>query len=105
VCHERIVRFNNQQTKTTTFTLSVAGKRLPITTSVIVKKGNSQGACQLVGFGLEDTSTDGSCVHQYGTFDAFQAVRTVETFKFKGCEVGFSFDPITGELARDDRTD
>ena len=99
VCHERIVRFNNQKDKTTSFTLSVSGRRQPITTSVVVKKGNSQGACRIVGFGLEDVSTAASCVHQCGAFDPNQAVRTVETFKFKGCEVAFDFDPITGEVA------
>jgi hypothetical protein len=102
VCHERIVRFNNQANKSTTFTLSVSGKRLPITTSVVVRKGNNQGACRIVGFGLEDTSAVGDCVHQCGDFDGHQAVRTVETFKFKGCEVAFDFDPITGEVTQFD---
>jgi hypothetical protein len=100
VCHERIVRFNNQQSKVTTFTITVDGKRLPITTSVVVRKGNSQGACQIVGVGFEDTSGASNCVHQCGAFDTYQAVRTVETFNFKGCEVAFDFDPVNGEVTR-----
>lgn len=95
VCHERIVRFNNQQTKGTTFSLSVVGRRKPLETSVIVKKGNSQGACAIEGFGIEDT-TSGLCVHQCGNFDEHQSVVKTEIFKFKGCEVRFDFDTTSG---------
>ena len=95
ICHERIVRFNNQQTKGSEFTLTVAGRRRPIETSVIVKKGNSQGACAIEGFGLEDT-TSGLCVHQCGNFDEHQSIVKTEIFKFKGCEVRFDFDTTTG---------
>jgi len=98
LCHESIVRFNNQQSKVTTFTVTVVGKRLPITTSVVVRKGNSQGSCRIVGFGLEDTTTTGDCVHQCGAFDPNQSIRKIETFKFKGCEVSFEFDTATGDV-------
>lgn len=97
ICHERIFRFNNQGDKASAFTLTAAGKRLPIETTVIVKKGNSQAACAIEGFGFEDTNT-GSCVHQCGDFDENQSIVKTEIFKFKGCEVRFDFDTATGEV-------
>lgn len=97
VCHEQIVRFDNQATRASTFTLAVSGKRLPITTSVVVRKDNSQGSCRIVGLGLEDVSA-GSCVQSCGNFNANQAIRKIETFKFKYCEVQFTFNVSTGEV-------
>jgi hypothetical protein len=98
VCHERIARFNNQATKANTFTLTVNGRRNPLATSVVVKKGNSQGACRIVGFGLLDTTGGDACVSSCGNFNPSQSVRKIETFKFKGCEVTFEFDLTTGEV-------
>lgn len=99
VCHETIARFNNQSTKAASFTLQVNGRRKPITTSVVVKKGNSQGGCRIVGFGLEDALSGGdACVSSCGNFNANQSVRKVETFKFKNCEVTFAFDLTTGSV-------
>lgn len=98
VCHERIARFNNQSSKATTFTLTVNGRRKPLTTSVVVKKGNSQGACRIVGFGLLDTTGGDACVSSCGNFNPAQTVTKQETFKFKGCEVRFSFDTNTGQV-------
>jgi hypothetical protein len=98
VCHERIARFNNQATKATTFTLTVNGRRKPLTTSVVVKKGSNQGACPIVGFGLLDTTGGDACVSSCGNFSPNQSVRKVETFKFKNCEVTFEFDLTTGQV-------
>ncbi len=96
ICHERIARWNNQE-KFTAFTLTVSGKREPIETSVVVRKGNSLGSCAIEGFGFEDTSA-GSCVHQCGDFDEHQSVVKTEIFKFKMCEISFDFDTLTGEV-------
>jgi hypothetical protein len=98
VCHERIVRFNNQQTKASNFTVSVSGNKQPITTSVVVRKGNSQGSCRIVGIGLENVAVSGSCVQSCGNFNPNQTIRKVETFKFKGCEIQFTFNLSTGEV-------
>ncbi len=101
LCHDRLIHINNQGVKSgaESFELEVPGKRLPITTTFVVKQGrSSQVACPIVGIGLEDTTATGNCVHQCGAFDPNQSVRTVETFKFKGCEITFEFDPTTGEL-------
>lgn len=98
VCHERIVRFNNQSTKASAFSLSVDGRRKPIATSVVVKKGSSQAACRIVGFGLEDSAGGDACVSSCGSFNVNQTVTTAEIFKFKGCEVKFTFNLMTGQV-------
>jgi hypothetical protein len=98
VCHERIARFNNQSTKGSRFTLTVNGRRKPLTTSVVVKKGSNQGACRIVGFGLLDTTGGDACVSSCGNFNVNQTVRKIESFKFKDCEVSFEFDPNTGAI-------
>jgi hypothetical protein len=72
ICHERILRFNSKYTKACSFTFQVAGKRLPITTSIGAKKGYSQGACKIVGIGFEDTSSD-SCIETCGAQNTFSA--------------------------------
>jgi hypothetical protein len=98
VCHERIGRFNNQSTKANSFTLTVNGRRKPLATSVVVRKGNIQGACRIAGFGLLDTTGGDACVSSCGNFSPNQSVRKVETFKFKNCEVTFEFDLNTGQV-------
>lgn len=72
ICHERILRFNSKYTKACSFTFKVAGKRLPITTSIGARKGSSQGACKIVGIGFEDTSSD-SCIETCGAQNEFSA--------------------------------
>jgi hypothetical protein len=55
-CHETLVRWNNQQSKSQMFQVEGEGARAPIATSVVVKKGNSVGSCAIAGLGLEATS-------------------------------------------------
>jgi hypothetical protein len=55
-CHEALIRWNNQQTKANQFGVEGQGSRAPITTSVVVRKGNSVGSCPIVGLGLEGTN-------------------------------------------------
>jgi hypothetical protein len=97
ICHERILRFNNNRSKTNRFTFEVMGRRDPITTSVVFRKGSKQESCTIVGIGLESGSS-GNCVSSCGNFDEFQTVTKTEIYKFKDCYVQFEYDLTTGEV-------
>ena len=98
LCHERLIRFDNRAAKAVTFTLKVEGKRKPIITTVVARKGSSQCANPIVGIGLEEPPAPDSCVSSCGSFAPNQSVRKVETFKFKDCEATFEFDTATGAV-------
>jgi hypothetical protein len=98
VCHERVLRFNNNGSKANTFRIKVAGRRDPITTSVVFRKGNKQESCPVLGIGLESASSSGTCVASCGNFDEFQTVKKTEIFVFKGCAAEFEYDLTTGEV-------
>lgn len=84
VCHEHLVRWNNQQTKADKFGVEASGTRGPITTSLVVKKGRSSvGSCKIVGLGFEGVNP-------------FKPLAKFEDVKFKGCTVRFTFDSSGG---------
>lgn len=86
ICHERIVHINNQTAKSSTFGVVVNGNRGPLTTSVVVKKGASnQGACAIVGLGIDP---------------ALEAAPVTEVISEPGsdCAAEFTLDRITGKV-------
>jgi hypothetical protein len=98
LCHEKLIHWNNQATKASSFTLRVAGKRKAALTSVAMRKGNSQGTCTMTGIGGEETTASATCVNSCGNFDPHQSVRKTEIFKFENCEMTFEFDTTTGAV-------
>jgi hypothetical protein len=81
------------------FTVNVSPARKLALSTVVVKKGSKIGACVILAPGNDATQTTStSCVQSCGNFDPFQSVRSEEIFKFKGCEVKFTFDPATGAV-------
>jgi hypothetical protein len=92
LCHERLIHFSNRTALATTFTLKVAGKRNPIITSVVVRKGYSQCAYPIEGIGLEVPPPPASCVNNCGNFSPKQSVRKTEKFNFEGCIMQFDYD-------------
>jgi hypothetical protein len=95
LCHERLIHWNNQQSKTGTFSFEVGGKRKPIITSVVVKKGGSEYSCQMVGVGFAD-ETGGACVESCGNFNPKQAVLSQSTVEWEGCQITKHFNTTNG---------
>jgi hypothetical protein len=50
-CHEQVTRVNANATKSTTFTVGLAGQRSSSATSVVIKKGKITDACRILGIG------------------------------------------------------
>lgn len=50
-CHEQVARINANATKSTSFTVGLAGQRNPSATSVVIKKGKITDACRILGIG------------------------------------------------------
>jgi hypothetical protein len=92
LCHERVIHFSNRTALATTFTLKVAGKRNPIVTTLVVKKGSSQCAYPIEGIGFEVPPPPASCVNNCGNFSPKQSVRKTEKFNFEGCIMQFDYD-------------
>jgi hypothetical protein len=93
LCHETILDINNNFAKNSFFTVQVDGARGPLTTSVIVKNGaNKQGACEIVGFGIDP---------------AVEAAPVTEIIKepSSSCAVEFTLDRITGKVLHAQLTD
>jgi hypothetical protein len=91
LCHERLIRFDNRSAKAVTFTLKVQGKRKPIITTVVARKGTTQCANPIVGIGLEEPPAPASCVNSCGSFDPKQSVRKSEKFQFESCIMEFNY--------------
>lgn len=97
-CHEVAAKINSVNNVTAP-KVEVKGAT-PILTSVAVKKGTRGkiSSCAIVGLGHGPGASVDACVPNCGGFNVNQVVRTVETFKFKGCEIGFRFSATTGEF-------
>jgi hypothetical protein len=97
-CHERLIHWNNQQSKAPsgTFSYEVGGKRKPIITSVVVKKGGSQYSCKMVGVGFADEAGGGACVESCGNFNPKQAVLSQATVEWEGCQITKHFNTTNG---------
>jgi hypothetical protein len=50
-CHEQVSRVNANATKSTSFTVGLAGQRNASATSVVIKKGKITDACRILGIG------------------------------------------------------
>jgi hypothetical protein len=103
LCHEKFIRWNNQTAKAKSFTYQVDGVRKPIITSVVMKKGNNQGTCQMVGVGFLDDTVGGACVSSCGNFAPKQTILKEEVLRFrtgsgKECFARFARDLATGQV-------
>jgi hypothetical protein len=86
-CHEEAARINPNGAFAD-FRITVRGKREAAPKSVVTKKGNSIGACEIVGIGEVGTAVR----------NPFETVLRTETLRFKGCAVTFDYDLATGDV-------
>jgi hypothetical protein len=90
-CHEQAIKINTKGV--TRFKIILAGLRRPSPTSVGAPKHDQHDdddveACSILGIGLE------------GGPNADQVTLRTETINFKGCEVEFTRDSVTGEVEK-----
>ena len=92
-CHEEAVRVSPDANKA--FWVIVSGSKLPIETSIAVKKGYNVKSAAIVGLGLDAPD---ACVSSCGGFHPDQTLKKTETLVFKGCAVTFVLDLTSGEV-------
>jgi len=79
-CHEEAAKINPDGT-VTDFKVKVIGQRSPTPKTVVTKKGNSIGRCEIVGIGEEGT-----------------VAPVTETLRHENCAVEFTLDRATGTV-------
>jgi hypothetical protein len=87
-CHERLLLFNVGKGP---FWLQVKGRHQKALTTVVVKKGYAQCASLIDGIGSVEVPEETACVNSCGNLNAHQQRKSVETFKFKGCQMSFTY--------------
>ena len=75
-CHMQTVRLNSDKNQTT-FSLVVRGKKLPVASTVYVKKGRTVERCRIASLGADPIAP----------LDPFQSVAESTTIAFKDCKV------------------
>jgi len=84
-CSSRAVRMN-ENTETRSFDLVVDGAKIPVGSSIVVKKGKTIEQCRITSLG-----------DQNFYFDPKAQVTTLQTFDFEGCSVTIPTSVETGE--------
>jgi hypothetical protein len=98
-CHEQAVRLNPESGKSGVFKVIEKGRREPIATSMVVKKGKATDTCRIMGLGLEMTiDPQLACVPNCTQVNPEQQMTKTEIVRFKGCAVRFEYNLDTGEV-------
>lgn len=88
-CHERLLRFDRAKGP---FWVQVKGQHEKAPTTAVIKKGYQQCGKEIDGIGFTPAPPQQTaCVNNCGNFDPHQQRKSVETFRFKGCQLTFSY--------------